>query len=167
MRRLKDYFHFIAWEAGLGYIALWVITFLTLDHGPSVFGGSGVCRPDDAKVLFYWVCDPAHPLAVMAGVANTALTATVWAPVYIAAATVRPEAIMLALPIVGTHVVGLPTAIFVTIRIMLALLALPRRLRRGQPPEAAADPDPARVNAAPACRAPVKPRDSFGLRAAP
>jgi len=166
LSRLRDYCHFIAWKAGLGYIALWIITFATLDYGPSVFGGSGVCRPDAAKVLFYWVCDAASPLSIVAAVANTALTATVWAPVYVAAATVRPEAIVLALPIVGTHVLGLPTAIFVTIRIMVALLALARRLLRRAATEAEAGPDTARIAAATARPPPVKPRASFGLRAA-
>jgi len=86
MRRLRDYCRFVAWQAGLGYLLLWAVTFWTLDEGASVFGKSGVCFPDEAKVLFYWVCDPASPLTILASIANAALTATVWAPVYLAAA---------------------------------------------------------------------------------
>jgi hypothetical protein len=167
MSRVRDYLHFLVWKAGLGYIALWAAAFATLDYGPSMFGGSGVCRPDAAKVLFYWVCEPQSALSIAAGVANTALTATVWAPVYIAAATVRPEAIFLALPIVVTHVIGLPTAIFVTIRIMVALLAWPRRIVNRAPPQnhGATEAPAARIAAA-ARPGLVKPRQSFGLRAA-
>jgi hypothetical protein len=119
MQRLKGYFSAFVWQAGLGYVVLWAVTYWTLAEGGSVFGKSGVCRPDEAKVLFYWVCDPASLLSIPATVANFALTVTVWAPVYVAAATVRPDAMFIALPIVLAHVVGLPAAIFVIIRAML------------------------------------------------
>jgi hypothetical protein len=165
MSRIRDYLNFLIWKAGLSYIALWTVAFLTLDYAPSVLGGSGVCRPDAAKVLFYWVCDPASALSIVAAVANAALTVTVWAPVYIAAATVRPEAIVLALPIVATHVVGLPAALFVSVRAMAAALALLRRLVRSAPAADEAGPDPARIAAAASRRAPTAPRASFGLRA--
>jgi hypothetical protein len=119
MRRLKDYLGILAWQSGLGYIALWAVTYWSLDWGPVVFGRSAACHPDSATVLFYWICDPSHPLAILAGLVNTALTITVWSPVYIAAATVRPDAVAIAVPIIGAHLIGLPTAIFVMIRIML------------------------------------------------
>ena len=122
MQRLKDYAHFLAWSAGLGYLALWCVTMWALEHGGSFFSSSGVCRPDASKVLFYWVCNPAHPIAVFAGIVNAALTITVWAPVYVAAATVRPEALLIAIPIVSAHVIGLPTALFVAVRAMLGAL---------------------------------------------
>ncbi len=135
MRRLQDYLSFVAWQAGIGYIALWAVTFWSLDYGPIVFGRSAACHVDSAKVMFYWACDPAHPLAILAAMANTALTVTVWAPVYLAAAaaTVRPEAIAIAVPIIASHLVGLPTAILVMIRLMLMLFAglrcAPRAMR--------------------------------------
>jgi hypothetical protein len=127
MRRVKDYIGVLAWQSGLGYIALWAIAYWSLDRGPTVFGHSAVCHPDNAQVLFYWVCDPDQPLAILAAVVNAALTVTVWAPVYIAAATVRPEAIAIAVPIVAAHVVGLPAALFVMIRVMLKFFELVRR----------------------------------------
>ena len=111
---------------------LWAVTLWTLDGGATVFGKSGVCYPDEAKVLFYWVCDAASPLAILAGIANVALTATVWAPVYIAAATVEPDAVAIALPIVAVHVIGLPLAIFVLVRVMAAALDLRRRIQAGR-----------------------------------
>jgi hypothetical protein len=166
MSRLWDYLHFLAWKAGLGYIALWCATFATLDHGPALFGGSGVCRPDAAKVLFYWVCDAESPLSIAAAVANTALTATVWAPVYVAAATVRPEAIVLAVPIVMTHLVGLPTAIFVTLRMLTGLLGLAKR-RRTATVAMDAGRVPSRVAQATARRPAMPPRRAFGLRSTP
>jgi hypothetical protein len=52
MRRLKDYCKFVAWQTGIGYLMLWAVTFWTLDEGATVFGKSGVCFPDQAKVLF-------------------------------------------------------------------------------------------------------------------
>ncbi len=163
MSRLWDYLHFLAWKAGLGYIALWCATFATLDHGPALFGGSGVCRPDAAKVLFYWVCDAESPLSIAAAVANTALTATVWAPVYVAAATVRPEAIVLAVPIVMTHLVGLPTAIFVAVRTLTGLLGILKRRRTPAAP-AHTGPAPSRVARATARRPAMPARSAFGLR---
>jgi hypothetical protein len=130
MHRLRDYRTFVVWSSGLGYVALWCVTLWTLDHGAAVFGGSGVCRPDLAKVLFYWVCEAASPLALLAAIANAALTVTVWAPVYVAAAAVRPDAIVIAVPIVVVHLVGLPAALLVAIRLMLALFRAVRRLSR-------------------------------------
>ena len=96
MRRLKDYLKVIAWQAGLGYLLIWAITFWTLDDGARVFGASGVCLPDQAKVLFYWACEAKSPLSILASLANAALTLTVWAPVYVAAATVKPDAMAIA-----------------------------------------------------------------------
>jgi hypothetical protein len=127
MQRLKDYGRFLLWWSGLGYIALWATTLVTLHHGATLFGRSGLCRPDAAQVLFYWVCDAGSGLALLAAIANVALTITVWAPVFIAAATVLPEALALALPIIAAHVIGLPAALLVMIRAMLALFALVRR----------------------------------------
>ena len=49
--------------AQFGYLLLWAVTVWTLGEGASVFGKSGLCHPDAAKVLFYWVCDASSPLA--------------------------------------------------------------------------------------------------------
>lgn len=172
MRRIRDYLRFLSWQAGLSYIALWAVTIWTLDYGPELFGKSGVCQPDQAKVLFYWICEPDSLWSIAAAIANTALTVTVWAPVYIAAATVRPDAIALAIPIVATHVVGLPTAIFVTMRIMLALFQALRRFTSGRSgakaaPESSAAPPPVPAVSDPLIRRRLKsipPRSTFGLR---
>jgi hypothetical protein len=181
MRRLKDYCRFFAWQAGLGYLLLWAVTFWTLDEGASVFGKSGVCFPDEAKVLFYWVCDPASPLAILASVANAALTATVWAPVYIAAATAEPGAMTIAGPIIALHVIGLPLALLVLIRLLAMALDLRRLIGSGRaaahdvvasPPAVAValpsvaasltlSPSPAPPTPS---RTKVKPRSEFGLR---
>jgi hypothetical protein len=134
MRRLRDYCRFVAWQAGLGYLLLWAVTFWTLDEGASVFGKSGVCFPDEAKVLFYWVCDPASPLTILASIANAALTATVWAPVYLAAATAEPGAITIAGPIIALHLIGLPLALFVLIRLLATALDLRRLVGSARAP---------------------------------
>jgi len=128
MRRLKDYLKIVAWQTGLGYLLLWAITFWTLDDGARVFGRSGVCLPDQAKVLFYWVCEATSPLSILASLANVALTVTVWAPVYVAAATVEPDAMAIAVPILAVHVVGLPLGMFVLIRMMATALDLRHRI---------------------------------------
>ncbi len=168
MRRLRDYCRILIWQTGIGYMLLWAVTLWTLDEGATVFGKSGVCYPDQAKVLFYWVCDAASPLAILAGVANVALTATVWAPVYIAAATVQPDAVAIALPIVAVHVIGLPLAIFVLVRVMAAALDLRRRVpdRARSAPLAAVPANTAAVQQASPARPAkkVKPRAEFGLR---
>jgi hypothetical protein len=180
MRRLRDYCRFVAWQAGLGYLLLWAVTFWTLDEGASVFGKSGVCFPDEAKVLFYWICDPASPLTILASVANAALTATVWAPVYLAAATAEPGAITIAGPIIALHLIGLPLALFVLIRLLAAAFDLRRWVGwgNGTTPEVAAATPPAAVALPPATVAPlplpprarlsprpkVKARSEFGLR---
>jgi hypothetical protein len=132
MQRLRDYCGIFAWQTGLGYLLLWGLTYWTLAYGGAVFGQSGVCHADSAQVLFYWACDPASPLQILASVANFALTATVWAPVFVAAATVDPDAVILAAPIVAVHVVGLPLGILVLIRALArsfdAVRALGRRI---------------------------------------
>lgn len=162
MRRISDYLHFLLWQAGFSYIALWTMTLWTLGDGVSFFGQSGVCHPDEAKVLFYWVCEPDSMLSILAMLSNTALTATVWAPVYVAAATVRPDAIAIAAPILAAHIVGLPAALFVAMRSMLVLVQWPRSLMRKKDAETApvtvALPEPMR----PLPR--VKARTTFGLR---
>jgi hypothetical protein len=167
MRRISDYLHFLLWQTGLGYIALWALTLWTLGDGTSVFGQSGVCHPDEAKVLFYWVCNADSMWSILAMLSNTALTATVWAPVYVAAATVHADAIAIAAPILLTHVIGLPAALFVTIRSMLLLVQMPRNLFRKKGVEAppadsviVATPEPIRPMAR------VKARTTFGLRGA-
>jgi hypothetical protein len=166
MRRVKDYLRFAAWQSGLSYIALWAVTLWSLDWGPTVFGQSAACHVDSAKVMFYWVCDAASPLSILAAVANTALTVTAWAPVYVAAATVRPDAIAIAAPIIAAHVIGLPTAILVMTRLMLMLSAGLRRAigSSASRPAAAADAD---VPARPSPRPRVPARDTFGLRGTP
>ena len=134
MGRFKAYFNAFVWQAGFGYLALWAIAYWTLDQGATVFGRSDVCHPDAAKVLFYWICNSDSPLAFLATLANFSLTVTVWAPVYIAAATVRPDAIAIALPIVLAHVVGLPAAIFVLVRLMSTACDAARLMfRRARP----------------------------------
>ena len=70
MQRLREYCGIIAWQTGLGYLALWGVTYWTLAEGGAVFGQSGVCHADSAQVLFYWACDPASPLQILATVAK-------------------------------------------------------------------------------------------------
>ena len=162
MHRLKNYLHIVAWQLGLAYIALWAITFLALDYGPGLFSES--CRRDAARLMFYWVCDPSSPLSFVASIANTALTATIWAPVSVAASTFRPDAIASAAPLLLLHVIGLPMALLVCIRLMAGIFQAPRWLASRRAEEASELP-PLR---APAPSAPpflhVKSRGTFGLR---
>jgi len=171
MQRLRDYARFLVWSSGLGYLALWATTMWTLDYGTALFAKSGVCRPDATRELFYWACDPASPVAMLAALANTALTFTLWAPVYVAAAIVQPRLIVIAAPVAATHVIGLPAALLVTIRSAVAALAAVRWLLRaaatrlqaaGQAGDASAPRPP---QARPAAR--VGQRDTFGLRESP
>jgi hypothetical protein len=144
------------------------VTFWSLDWGPIVFGRTGACHVDSAKVMFYWVCDPASPLTILAALANTALTATVWAPVYIAAATVQPEAIAIAVPIIATHVIGLPMAILVMTRLMLRFFAALRQVAGrdvAAAPAAAVDGQVLAPRHSP--RPQVPARHDFGLRGMP
>ena len=131
MQRLKDYCAFLAWQTGISYLLLWAVTYWVLSEGPAVFAQSGVCPVDDAQVLFYWACDPASPLAILASVANFALTTVVWAPVFAAAATVDPEAALLAGPIVAVHVFGLPLGILVMVRLSARAFDAARALLHG------------------------------------
>jgi len=173
MRRLKDYGRLVAWQTGVSYLLLWAVTVWALDEGATVFGKSGVCVPDEAKVLFYWVCEPASPLAILASVVNFALTATVWAPVYVAAATAQPDALAIAVPIVILHLVGLPLGIFVLIRMMLTALELRRRVGSGrasaEPPSEGSPEVPAAPGgtapAAVAARAPPTPPAAAAMSA--
>lgn len=165
MHRLKTYLQIAIWQVGLAYIALWAVTFVVLDYGPHLF--DGVCRPIGAAFLFYWSCDPSSPLAFAAGIANTTLTATVWAPVYLAAATVSPGAIALAIPIMLVHLIGLPAALLVSIRLLARIVQMPRRLAGRHATDSDDDPLPALrmlPPPAPSALPKVKPRDTFGLR---
>jgi hypothetical protein len=109
---------------------LWGVAYWTLAEGGAVFGKSGVCHADSAQVLFYWACDPASPLQVLAPLANFALTTTVWAPVSVAAATVHPDAVILAVSIALVHLLGLPLGILVLIRLMARTFDAIRALSR-------------------------------------
>ena len=133
MQRLRDYSRIVAWQTGIGYLLLWAVALWTLDDGARVFGKSGVCHPDSAKVLFYWVCEGTSPFATLAAVANAALTATFWAPVYLAVATVQPAAVPLAASIIALHLVGLPLGLFVLTRLGAMLLDLVRPGRAPAP----------------------------------
>jgi hypothetical protein len=129
MQRLKDLCGILAWQTGIGYLLLWGVTYWALADGAAVFGQSGACHADSAQVLFYWACDPANPLEILASVVNFALTATVWAPVFVAAATVEPDAVIVAVPIVAVHVFGLPLGILVLIRLLAGIFDAVRTLR--------------------------------------
>ena len=77
--------------------------------GAAVFGKSGVCHPDAAKVLFYWVCDASSPLSILAGLVNVALTVDgLGAGLHRGGHASSPNAMAIALPIIAVHVVGLP-----------------------------------------------------------
>jgi hypothetical protein len=171
MQRLKEYGRIIAWQTGLGYLLLWAVTFWTLDQGPAVFANSGVCHPDLNAVLFYWTCDPASPMQILASLANGALTTTVWAPIYMVAATVTPAAIVVAGWILAVHVIGLPLGLFVLIRGMTkafdALRFVRSRIASTEPPATPAAPDRTAASADTLARPPrrsVAPRPDFGLR---
>jgi hypothetical protein len=144
------------------------MTLWTLDHGQAFFIGTGRCEPDPTTALFYWICDPASPASIVAALANSALTVTVWGPVYIAAAAVKTNALPVALPIVSIHLVGFSAVILITSRSALWLLQALRSVGRGQ--VMATDtqsPDPGFAAPAPADTfAGVKQRDNFGLRGA-
>jgi hypothetical protein len=127
-QRLLDYLRFLAWQSGISYILLWSMTWWALDHGSSVFGGSGVCRIATVKILSYWACAPDSLLAVLAAAANAAFTLTIWAPVFVVLAVGNATMVPVAVPIVLAHVAGLPAAIYVVARVMLRVLALARRL---------------------------------------
>jgi hypothetical protein len=160
MPRLKHYLKIVAWQTGLGYLLLWAVTFWALDEGATVFGKSGVCYPDEAKVLFYWVCEATSPFAILASVVNVALTATVWAPVYLAAATAQPDAAAIAVPIIALHVVGLPLGIFVLMRMMATAIDLRRRIGSGRGPAPADMSNHIPADVAAASTAPALPARS-------
>jgi hypothetical protein len=167
-RRLRDYCRIAAWQAGIGYLALWAMAYWTLDQGPQVFARSGLCHADAATVLFYWTCDPASPLQILANLANGALTTTVWAPVYVMAAIVDPVFLVVAAPIVLAHAIGAPLALLVVIRSMSRLFDAARRFRCGSAGAAAREAHRG-AEITPPSRAverkpPLAPRHEFGLR---
>jgi hypothetical protein len=169
MQRRKGYLGIIAWQIGLGYIALWAIAFVVLDYSPRLFGMSPACHAETTQLMFRWVCDPGSPLVFLAGIANAVLTATIFAPVYLAAATVNPDAAAIAVAILLVHGIGLPTALLVLIRLLRGLFEAPRWFARGRAEEMhepmpqthiqrgalAPPPPPAKT---------VTPRETFGLR---
>lgn len=162
MQRVKDYSRLVAWQTGITYLLIWAVALWTLDQGVQVFGSSGVCYPDQAKVLFYWVCEATSPLAILSTIANAALTVTVWAPVYVAAATVQPDAAVLAGPIIALHAVGLPLGILVVLRMLVSALDARRLPLTPRADLVAACP--AVAGGATQRRMAISPRREFGLR---
>ena len=81
----------------------------------------------------------------------------------------RPDAIAIALPILLVHLVGLPTALLVSIRLLARIVQVPRWFasRHAQDNDDADDALPPLRTlppAAPSALPKVKPRDTFGLR---
>jgi len=130
MQRVRDYCGILAWQTGIGYLMLWAVTYWALADGAAFFGQSGACHADGAQVLFYWACDPPSGLENLAAMANFALTVTIWAPVFVAAATVDPDALIIAVPIVAVHLIGLPLGLLVLIRVLARACDAIRTLRR-------------------------------------
>jgi hypothetical protein len=64
MDRIKDYFGFIGWFAGLGYIVLWPVT--AADLGGKPFGHSIFCFESSTSLVDF-LCNSAHPLQLPAG----------------------------------------------------------------------------------------------------
>jgi hypothetical protein len=64
MNRIRDYAHFAAWYAGLGYIVLWPLTSSELGGRP--FGAAIFCR-DGALGLAELLCASARPLQMPPG----------------------------------------------------------------------------------------------------
>ncbi len=168
MQRLKDYIGFAAWHSAFVYAGLWTIAYWGLRTGPMVFGGSGACHIDYAPVLFYWNCEGGAPIALLAQTINWALTCTVWAPVYVAAAFAGTSAGGLAAAIVSVHLVGLPAALLIAVRLLQILLdsviALVCRRPAGKREPSASARALARALQAPRPRPRVPPRETFGLR---
>lgn len=106
----------LAWTCGLGYIAMWLIVFLSLDGAPIV-RSSPSCTALDGVVMVFWTCELHTPLWFLANLVNIAMSYTVWAPVFLAVASVDPAVIFIASTIVGTHVLGLPACLYVMLRI--------------------------------------------------
>jgi hypothetical protein len=64
MDRLKEYFSFAVWFAGLGYLPLWPLTL----NGPGgdLFGASLLCdgAPSAPFVWLDWLCSAPHPFTL-------------------------------------------------------------------------------------------------------
>lgn len=114
------------WSWGLGYVVLWGLAIWALGETHPLWRDPA-CRADANQVVFYFDCGRAGAIAALAMLTNWAFTFTIWAPVYIAAATVRADALAVALPVVASHVLGLPAAVYVAMRTAQAGFA---RLRR-------------------------------------
>jgi hypothetical protein len=137
MNRIRDYAHFAAWYAGLGYIVLWPLTSSELGGRP--FGAAIFCR-DGALGLAELLCASARPLQMPPGLHALGSMSALFV-------TTR----LLAYAIRRSRRAGR------TIR--AAPLSIPERpVASPVPPIRRMPPLPARQ---------VKPRTNFGLRGAP
>jgi hypothetical protein len=66
------------------------------------------------------------------------VTVTVWGPVFVAAATVDPDALTIAVPIVAVHRVGLPLGLLIVIRVLPRAFDAVRAARRRHRPAGSA-----------------------------
>jgi hypothetical protein len=187
-RRFEDDARLAVRQVGLAYVVLWGITWWTLDHGSMLLGARAGCRLESLSDLVVWTCMSGTRLGVVADLVNGVLASTVWAPAVVLSAASQPEVRLLAVAVVGLHLVGLPAALLVAIRFGVSLCdRIARRPPAGSTPPALDAPtgdamspssaaaedaatatpaDVVRLRTACAARPPVMPRSTFGLRQA-
>ena len=153
---------------GVAYLILWGVAWWSLDHGAAVLTSLGACRLEPLSELLVWRCLPEAPLPGLADLLNGALAGTVWAPAVVLAAVSQPDVRLIAVMLVGLHLVGLPAALLVAIRAGVRLCdgVVRGRMMRGrikptEPPESASLSAPRRP-AAPISDAQVTPEPASG-----
>lgn len=182
-RRFEDDARLAVRQIGLAYVVLWGVTWWTLDHGSTLLGPGAGCRLESLSDLVVWNCASGTRLDVVADLVNGVLASTVWAPAVVLSAVVQPEVRLLAVAVVGLHLVGLPAALLVAIRFGVSLCdRIARRPPAGSTPptldaptgdamssatsEAVTGRAGPRLPPARRARSPVTPRSTFGLRQA-
>lgn len=114
----------IAWGAGLSYISTWAMLLWFMTDGAFIRANPS-CDPILLwDTLAFWSCGEPALAVTLANMINVALALTLWAPAFLAIALNDPAGWVIALPILVTHLVGLPSAAYVALRLGLGLWRL-------------------------------------------
>lgn len=106
----------IAWPYAVAYMGLWSVFMWFAQYGGVIRANADCAQVPDAP-LPLWTCSGDGFLSIAALVVDLALLLTVWAPAFVAAATVNAAAIPIAASLVAGHLLGLAASVYAMVRV--------------------------------------------------
>ena len=105
----------LAWPYGIAYAMLW-LAFLWFAADGALIRNNPGCSPIESAPLPLWTCSEFGATYLLTLLIDIALLAIMWAPVFIAAATVNLATVPLAVPLIFGHVMGVTALIYALIK---------------------------------------------------